>query len=157
MVQQHGAWCVLTVVGVVVHYVQAVDGWHSNGVLHLDMKPANVAIDTGGSVVVLDAGSARFAPDGRCPVTTPVGTPGFVAPELVEAGEGVATAACDVYSLGVTLRKAMRGWIAKAAPAATVSCGVVWRGCCRGFTRVRACVLAAVGGRSAGFGSGLCL
>ena len=145
----------LTVGRVVVQYVQAVDGWHSHGVLHLDIKPSNVAIDAVGTVVVLDAGSARFAANGRCPVTTPVGTPGFIAPELAEAGKGVATAACDVYSLGVTFRKAILGWV--PLPATTVSCEFCWRGRSCGFTRARAYVLAAIGNRRAAFGAGLCL
>ncbi len=147
----------LTVGRVVVQYVQAVDGWHSHGVLHLDIKPSNVAIDAVGTVVVLDAGTARFAANGQCRVNTPVGTPGYIAPELAEAGTGVATAACDVYSLGVTFRKAMLGWVPKATPATTVSFEFVWRDLFRGFTRVRACVLAAIGGRRAAFGAGLCL
>ena len=147
----------LTVGRVVVQYVQAVDSWHSHGVLHLDIKPSNVAIDAVGTVVVLDAGSARFAASGRCPVTTPVGTPGFIAPELAEAGKGVATAACDVYSLGVTFRKALLGWVPQATPATAVSCEFVWRGCRRGFTRARTCGLAAIGGGRAAFGAGLCL
>ena len=42
LVHELSACCVLTVVRVVVQYAQAVDGWHSRGVLHLDIKPSNM-------------------------------------------------------------------------------------------------------------------
>lgn len=88
---------------------QAVLAWHNAGFLHLDLKPDNVAVDSRGDVVILDAGISRRLHDGSATVHGPLGTRGFMAPELSEGGEHVyqATTACDVYSLGATLQEAL--------------------------------------------------
>ena len=96
--------------------VQTIGEWHKTGVLHLDIKPANIAVDPHGDVVVLDAGVSRFADEGNVDVRTPLGTPGYIAPELRHAGTATATTASDVYSLGVTLRSAIDKWATAASP-----------------------------------------
>ena len=96
--------------------VQAIGEWHKTRVLHLDIKPANIAVDSHGDVVVLDAGVSRFADEGTADVRTPLGTPGYIAPELRHAGTATATTASDVYSLGVTLRSAIDKWATAASP-----------------------------------------
>ena len=91
---------------------QAIEAWHEAGFLHLDIKPGNVALDAGGGVVVLDAGHARKMTRGAVPVSHGHGTPGFVAPELLaDDTPAVATAACDVFSLGKMLRACFPGCV----------------------------------------------
>ena len=90
---------------------QAIEAWHEAGFLHLDIKPGNVALDAGGGVVVLDAGHARKMTRGAVPVSHGHGTPGFVAPELfADDTPAVATAACDVFSLGKMLQYLVRAF-----------------------------------------------
>ena len=84
--------------------------WHAAGVLHLDLKPSNVAISADGDVVVLDAGISKCVTDGSVAVRGAVGTPGYMAPELRGDGSHVAVAACDVFSLGATYRRALDRW-----------------------------------------------
>ncbi len=83
---------------------------HSRGVLHRDLKPANVLIGEFGEVFVADWGVAvekeRLAPDG---LTGPVGTPSFMAPELVLGDTGAMDARTDVYLLGATLHTLLTG------------------------------------------------
>ena len=81
--------------------------WHAAGVLHLDLKPSNIATTADGDVVVLDAGISRFTTNGRVLLLGAVGTRGYNAPELRGDGRHVAVAACDVFSLGVTYRRAL--------------------------------------------------
>ena len=84
---------------------QAVQAWHEAGVLHLDIKPSNVAVDAAGEVVVLDAGHSRILETGSttCRVSCGHGTRGFIPPELEDTGSGIAGPWCDVFSLGKTL------------------------------------------------------
>jgi serine/threonine protein kinase len=75
---------------------------HSEGWLHLDLKPSNVIID-GGFVKVIDLSLAR--PPG--PVPAGVGTRPYLAPE--QAGGGQAGPAADVWGLGATLFETLSG------------------------------------------------
>lgn len=75
---------------------------HQRGLLHLDVKPANLMRAVGGRVVLLDFGFAReVVPDTRSAAPMHGGTPPFMAPEHLAGGE--VGPAADLYSLGVTL------------------------------------------------------
>ena len=77
---------------------------HDVGVLHRDVKAANVVITPAGRVVLMDFGAARQGDDG---VARAAGTPLYVAPEVLDGGE--STAASDVYSVGVLLHHMLTG------------------------------------------------
>ncbi len=81
----------------------ALEHIHSAGVIHRDVKPANVLIDEQGRALLTDFGIAQPSSGGtRITETGKVlGTRGYMAPE-VEAGEP-ATKRSDLYSVGVVL------------------------------------------------------
>ena len=80
---------------------------HEAGILHCDLKPANVLIEYGGRVVILDFGLAHRILNSGGSATVLACTPDYAAPDQLsncEIGE-----AADWYSLGVMLYEAMTG------------------------------------------------
>jgi eukaryotic-like serine/threonine-protein kinase len=86
----------------------ALDRAHENGVVHRDVKPANLLLDADGNVHVSDFGIASAS--GSDTLTSPgtiLGTAGYLAPEQAR-GEG-ATPASDRYALGVVAFELLTG------------------------------------------------
>jgi eukaryotic-like serine/threonine-protein kinase len=86
----------------------ALEVAHAHGVLHRDVKPANVLICSDGRCVLTDFGVARMPTDVQ--LTTPgmvLGSPHFISPE--RAVGGAFGPPSDLFSLGVTLYTAVEG------------------------------------------------
>jgi hypothetical protein len=96
----------------------ALDFLHQRGVVHRDIKPHNIAIDDVGNVRVMDFGLAnRRASDLRISESNVVvGTLAYLAPELL-AGQQ-ATAASDLYALGIILFQVLTGRMPQAQAGA---------------------------------------
>jgi eukaryotic-like serine/threonine-protein kinase len=76
---------------------------HTLGIVHRDVKPANLMLTRSGRCKVVDFGLARIddAGDLAATLSDSVGTPQFIAPELLQGAP--ASAQSDIYSLGGTL------------------------------------------------------
>jgi len=89
---------------------EAVDYAHRLGVLHLDLKPANVLVDESGTPHVADFGLARRLEQGLAAENTEVsGTPSYMAPEQATAGAQKITPATDIWGLGAILYELVTG------------------------------------------------
>jgi Tol biopolymer transport system component len=86
---------------------KALDAVHSAGVLHRDVKAANVKRAIDGRVMLLDFGSGRDIDGEREVHVDATGTPLYLAPEVLR-GES-ASVQSDVYSLGVLLFHLLTG------------------------------------------------
>lgn len=90
--------------------LEGLDVAHAAGVVHRDVKPANVLIDRSGNVKLADFGIAKRFGDVEASLTavgTVVGTPQYLAPE--QAAGHLATAQTDVYASGVVLYEMLTG------------------------------------------------
>ncbi|MGM0558749.1 MAG: serine/threonine-protein kinase [Myxococcota bacterium] len=94
----------------------AVHFAHSRDIIHRDIKPENIMLGEFGEVYLLDWGIAVSLdddPQGRLmaasDVTTPAGTPAYMAPEMVDGDGAKLSGRTDVYLLGATLYEALSG------------------------------------------------
>ncbi|WP_052488922.1 serine/threonine-protein kinase [Streptomyces sp. 150FB] len=86
---------------------EALASIHSNGIVHLDLKPANVLLTADGPRLI-DFGIADLAgTTPAAPREAPAGSQGFMSPEQMTGGE--VGPASDVFSLGATLAWARTG------------------------------------------------
>jgi eukaryotic-like serine/threonine-protein kinase len=95
---------------------------HARGIVHRDIKPENLFLPGGAieQLKVLDFGIARLTRGGRKLTLTGsvIGTPGYMAPELVR-GERDITARADVFSLGCVMFQCLTGRAVFEAEEAT--------------------------------------
>ena len=99
---------------ITAHVCDALDYAHNHGVIHRDIKPANILINREGQVKVADFGLAKLddpsATTGLTKSHMAMGTPDFVAPEVLSLGVTVDHRA-DLYAIGVMLYQMLTGEI----------------------------------------------
>lgn len=95
-------------VRIVTGVAYALDYAHQRGMVHRDVKPANIVFNQDGQVILTDFGIAKMVrTEGLTASGAMVGTPAYIAPEqgLGEAGDERA----DIYSLGAVMYQMVTG------------------------------------------------
>ncbi|MAG58225.1 MAG: hypothetical protein CMJ83_18215 [Planctomycetes bacterium] len=84
---------------------------HGYGILHRDIKPSNILIDRLGEPMIIDFGIAQAPELGELTMTGDglMGTPRYLAPELLEGGNTEVTRQTDIYGLGLCLYEIATG------------------------------------------------
>ena len=91
----------------------AMDHAHRQGVIHRDLRPANVLVTGHDMLKVADFGTSRFL-EIAAHGTTVIGSPPYMAPEQFH---GKAVFASDIYSLGITMYQMLTGVLPYDTPA----------------------------------------
>jgi serine/threonine-protein kinase len=85
---------------VVATVAEALDYAHKKGIVHRDVKPANIMLLEDGTVKVTDFGVARITKSSQTQTGTVLGTPSYMSPEQVKGHKLEGTS--DIFSLGAT-------------------------------------------------------
>ena len=113
LIASHGALDITRALDFTCQICNAVDHAHRQGVIHRDLRPANVLVTENDMLKVADFGTSRFL-EIAAHGTTVIGSPPYMAPEQFH---GKAVFASDLYSLGVTMYQMMTGILPYDAPA----------------------------------------
>ena len=99
------------IVRLIAKIARAVQYAHRQGILHRDLKPGNILLDSRHEPLVSDFGLAKWL-DSSSDLTrtlTIFGTPGYIAPEQAKGHAANLKPAADVYSLGAILFDLLSG------------------------------------------------
>jgi eukaryotic-like serine/threonine-protein kinase len=108
LIRQRGQFTVADATEVIAQVAVALDYAHSRGIIHRDVKPHNILIDSRGTAKVVDFGIAKGVNDIKMTdAGTALGTAGYISPE--QATGAPLTAASDLYSTGVVLYEMLTG------------------------------------------------
>ena len=109
-----------TVRGIIEQIAKGLLAFHRKDMLHQDLRPENIMIDTTGTVKIIDFGSTRVAgivemsdPDAQQPI---LGTAQYSAPEYFLGENG--TTASDIFSVGVIAYQMLSGKLPYGAQVA---------------------------------------
>ena len=108
IIQEHGLLTERRTAEIGLQVLDALRAAHREGIAHRDVKPANIMLDAAERVVLTDFGIAAI--DDATALTATgqmVGSPAYLAPERINGKP--ATAASDLWALGVTLYTAVTG------------------------------------------------
>ena len=90
----------------------ALNYLHKSGIIHRDLKAANILITAAGKVMICDFGVSALLVTASSKRNTLVGTPHWMAPEVAHASAYDTKA--DIWSLGIMIHEMIKGSVPNA-------------------------------------------
>jgi calcium-dependent protein kinase len=87
---------------------RAVNHCHASGVVHRDIKPENIMVGSDGELKIIDFGLSKLLSHSHTLLNSVVGTPFYMAPEVIDGNYG---SSCDIWSLGVLMYVLLSGYL----------------------------------------------
>lgn len=128
LLADEGALPPVRVAAIIAQVAEALDYAHAQGLIHRDVKPANVIIGADDHATLTDFGLVKAADGselsadvfssgaGPTSAATAMGTPEYMAPEVAEPNAPAVDYRADLYSLGVVAYQALTGRVPFTAP-----------------------------------------
>jgi len=111
----------VTAVDIAAQVAEGLAYAHARGVVHRDVKPANIMVPRDGPAKIMDFGIARMrASDVKTQTGMLLGSPKYMSPEQLLGG--AVDQRCDIFSLGIVLYEALTGAPPFSAATSRRSC-----------------------------------
>ncbi len=108
LIHTSGTLSIQTVVSITRQICEGLKAAHQKHIIHLDLKPRNIMIDSEGKVYIMDFGVARsLEAQGSVQEKILIGTPAYISPEQAKREE--VDRRSDIYSLGIILFEMLTG------------------------------------------------
>ncbi len=107
VMKRDGRFASAAAIDIIGQVMDALGAAHEAGIVHRDVKPANIMLAAGGGVKMMDFGIARFDASLHTQPGAVIGTPRYMSPEQI-VGDPV-DARSDLFSAGVVLYQMIRG------------------------------------------------
>jgi serine/threonine protein kinase/Tfp pilus assembly protein PilF len=108
LIHTSGTLSIQTAINITKQICKGLKAAHQKNIIHLDLKPRNIMIDSDGKVFIMDFGVARsLGSQEAVQEKKLIGTPAYISPEQAKS-EGVDKRS-DIYSLGIILFEMLLG------------------------------------------------
>jgi serine/threonine protein kinase/tetratricopeptide (TPR) repeat protein len=108
LIHTSGILSVETAISITRQICEGLKGAHQKHIVHLDLKPSNIMIDSEGKVYIMDFGVAKSQEAHQIgPEKKIIGTPPYISPEQAKAAK--VDQRSDIYSLGIIIYEMLTG------------------------------------------------